>query len=393
MAKRNDNLEKREKRIEDKPRVYENIQERTDSSGERVILIKKLVKSNLIIPFFGLLLIFLFNLITNPGFFRVVTTVNNAGNTVLSGNIISILDNASELAILALGMTLVTAASGGQDISVGAGIAIAGGVMLRVLCGDQVAPELMQAPIVAALLAGCIVAMLFGAFNGALVSIFKIQPMVATLILYTAGRYIAYWINGGVLPIVSEPQFKYFGNFIPGVPVPTPVFITTVCMIIMALALKFTNLGLYTQAVGINERSARLNGINPVFIKFLAYVIMGLCVAVSAFIKVSRNATINHTTIAADIEMDAILAVAIGGNALGGGKFSMSGSVIGAYTIQALMTTLYAAGVGSDSLKAFKAIVIVIIVVVSSPVVKNMFSKIVSDCTASTTSAATKENR
>ncbi|MDR0707223.1 MAG: ABC transporter permease [Treponema sp.] len=377
------------------PKRNDKAQNAPDSTGTLNISlrVKDLVTSNLIIPFLGLLLIFLFNLITNPGFFRIATTVNNAGNTVLSGNVISILDNASELAILALGMTLVTAASGGQDISVGAGIAIAGGVMLRVLCGNHVAPELMQAPIVAAFLAGCVVAMLFGAFNGALVSIFKIQPMVATLILYTAGRYIAYWINGGILPIVSEPQFKYFGNFIPGVPIPTPVFITIACMIAMAFALKLTNLGLYTQAVGINEKSARLNGINPVFIKFLAYVIMGLCVAVAAFIKVSRNATINHTTIAADIEMDAILAVAIGGNALGGGKFSMAGSVIGAYTIQALMTTLYAAGVSSDSLKAFKAIVIIVIVVASSPVVKNMFSKIFSKYTASTASAAAKENR
>jgi simple sugar transport system permease protein len=339
-------------------------------------LFQRLVTSNFIIPFLGLLLIFFFNLITNPGFFRVTTTVNNAGNTVLAGNLISILDNASELAILALGMTLVTAASGGQDISVGAGIAIAGSVMLKVLCGDQVAPELMQAPIIVAFLAGCVAAMIFGAFNGTLVAVFKIQPMVSTLILYTAGRYIAYWINGGVLPIVSEPQFKYFGNFIPGVPVPTPVFIAAAWMIIMTLAVKFTTLGLYTQAVGINEKAARLNGINPVFIKFLTYVIMGLCVAVAALIKVSRNATINHTTIAADIEMDAILAVAIGGNALGGGKFSLAGSVIGAYTIQALMTTLYATGVSSDSLKAFKAIVIIVIVVVSSPVFKNTVGKI-----------------
>jgi simple sugar transport system permease protein len=351
-------------------------------------IFQKLMPSNLIMPFLGLFLIFLFNLFTNPGFFRVAATINNAGNTVLTGNLISILDNASELAILALGMTLVTAASGGQDISVGAGIAIAGSVMLRVLCGNQVAPELMQAPVIVAFLAGCIVAMIFGAFNGALVAVFKIQPMVATLILYTAGRYIAYWINGGKLPIVSEPRFKYFGGFIPGAPVPTPVFIAIACMILMALALKFTNLGLYTQAVGINEKSARLNGLNPVFVRFLAYVIKGLCVAVAAFIKVSRNATINHTTIAADIEMDAILAVAIGGNALGGGKFSMAGSVIGAYTIQALMITLYAGGVSSDSLKAFKAIVIVVIVVVSSPVVKKSFGKIRSKMALKSPAAA-----
>jgi simple sugar transport system permease protein len=355
--------------------------------------LQKFAASNFVIPFLGLVLIFLFNLITNPGFFRIAATVNNAGNTVLTGNLVSILDNASELVILALGMTLVTAASGGQDISVGAGIAIAGSVMLRVLCGNQVAPELMQAPIIVAFLAGCVVAMIFGAFNGTLVSVFKIQPMVATLILYTAGRYIAYWINGGKLPIVSEPQFKYFGSFFPGVPIPAPVFIAVACIIVMALALRFTNLGLYTQAVGINEKSARLNGLDPVFIRFLAYVIMGLCVAVAAFIKVSRNATINHTTIAADIEMDAILAVAIGGNALGGGKFSVAGSVIGAYTIQALMTTLYASGVSSDSLKAFKAVVIIVIVVISSPVVKDIFGKLGSKTMALKFHAAEKEDR
>jgi simple sugar transport system permease protein len=355
--------------------------------------LRRFAASNLMLPFLGLFLIFLFNLFSNPGFFRIATTVNNTGNTVLTGNLISIIDNASELVILALGMTLVTAASGGQDISVGAGIAIAGSVMLRLLCGDQVAPELMQAPIILAFLAGCLVAMIFGAFNGTLVAVFKIQPMVATLILFTAGRYIAYWINGGKLPIVSEPRFKYFGSFFPGVPVPAPVFIAIACMLVMALALRFTNLGLYTQVVGINEKSARLNGLNPVFIRFLAYVIMGLCVAVAAFIKVSRNATINHTTIAADIEMDAILAVAIGGNALGGGKFSVTGSVIGAYTIQALMTTLYAAGVSSDSLKAFKAIVIIVIVVVSSPAVKNIFGKIGNKTFTVKSPAAAKEDR
>jgi simple sugar transport system permease protein len=120
------------------PRGKTKLEKRSDY---KPIKFGDFVKSNLIIPFLGLVLIFLFNLISNPGFFRMGTTINNAGNTVLSGNLISILDNASELAILALGMTLVTAASGGQDISVGAGIAIAGGVMLRALCGDQVAPN------------------------------------------------------------------------------------------------------------------------------------------------------------------------------------------------------------------------------------------------------------
>jgi simple sugar transport system permease protein len=334
-----------------------------------------IVKSHLLIPFLGLFLILIFNLFTNPGFFSVDYHETNLGNMILSGNLISILDNGSELAILAIGMTLITAATGGQDISVGAAVAIAGSAMLRVLCGPEARPETMQAPIIVALIVGCVVAMLFGAFNGVLVSIFHIQPMIATLILFTAGRYIASWINNGLLPIVPDPVFGYFGNTIPGLPLPTPIFIAAACMVAIALILKFTNLGLYTQSVGINEKAAWLNGLNPTQIKFLAFVIMGLCVAIAAFIKVSRLSTINYSIIAKDIEMDAILAVAIGGNALSGGRFSMIGSVIGAYTIQALTTTLYANNVPSDALPAYKAIVIIILVVVSSSVVQEFVKK------------------
>lgn len=283
---------------------------------------------------------------------------------------ITILDYGSELAILAIGMTLVTAASGGQDISVGAAIAISGSVILRVLCGTNSRPDTLQAPIIVAFLISCVVAMLFGAFNGALVAYFKIQPMVATLILYTAGRSIAAWINNNELPIVNDATFAVFGGFIPGIPIPTPVFIAAACILVTVLVLKFTNLGLYTQAVGINESSSRLNGLNPAFIKFLTFVILGLCVAVAGLIKVSRLSSINYSVIAKDIEMDAILAVALGGNALGGGKFNMTASILGAFVIQFLTTTLYKFNVQSDALPAYKAVVVILLVVFSAPVVR-----------------------
>jgi len=134
-------------------------------------------------------------------------------------------------------------------------------------------------------------------------------------------------------------------------------------------------LGLYTQAVGINEHSSRLNGLNPTFIKFLTFVILGLCVAVTGLIKVSRISTINYSVIAKDIEMDAILAVALGGNALGGGKFNMVASILGAYVIQFLTTTLYKFNVQSDALPAYKAIVVIALVVSSAPVVREWFSR------------------
>ena len=330
----------------------------------------KLFKRQVFIPIAALLLLALFNLIADPSFFKIALGYNSAGDPVLSGYLITILDYGSELAILAIGMTLVTAASGGQDISVGAAIAISGSVVLRVLCGTNSRPETLQAPIIVAFAVSCLVAMLFGAFNGTLVAVFKIQPMVATLILFTAGRSVAAWINNNELPIVKDATFSYFGSFIPGIPIPTPFFIAVVCIIIIHLALRFTNLGLYSQAVGINDKSSSLNGLNPAQIKFLSFVILGLCVAVAGFIKVSRLSSINYSVIAKDIEMDAILAVALGGNALSGGKFNISASILGAYVIQFLTTTLYKFDVQSDALSAYKAVVVIILVVLSAPLVR-----------------------
>ncbi len=333
-------------------------------------MIQKIFRRQIFIPIAALLILAIFNLIADPSFYKITLGYNSAGNPVLSGYLITILDYGSELAILAIGMTLVTAASGGQDISVGAAIAISGSVILRVLCGTNSRPDTLQAPIIVAFLVSCVVAMLFGAFNGALVAYFKIQPMVATLILYTAGRSIAAWINNNELPIVNDATFAVFGGFIPGIPIPTPFFIAMACIIVTALVLKFTNLGLYTQAVGINESSSRLNGLNPAFIKFLTFVILGLCVAVAGLIKVSRLSSINYSVIAKDIEMDAILAVALGGNALGGGKFNMTASILGAFVIQFLTTTLYKFNVQSDALPAYKAVVVILLVIFSAPVVR-----------------------
>lgn len=354
------------------------MQTKESKTINKTSLFARLSKQQILIPLAALLLLFVFNLVTDPSFFKISLGYNSAGNPVLSGFLITILDSGSELAILAIGMTLVTAASGGQDISVGAAAAIAGSVILRVLCGRDSRPEMLQAPIIVAFLVACVVAMLFGAFNGVLVAVFKIQPMIATLILYTAGRSVAAWINNNELPVISEPSFSYFGEFIPGIPIPTPFFIAMACMVIIGLILKFTNLRLYTQTVGINGRAAKLNGLNPTFIKILSFVILGLCVAVVGLIKVSRISTINYSVVAKDIEMDAILAVALGGNALSGGKFNMTASIIGAYVIQCLTTTLYKFKVQSDALPAYKAVVVIFLVVMSAPVVREKLSALMA---------------
>lgn len=328
---------------------------------------KRFSLGQLTVPLIALALLIIFNLIRDPSFFSINLTVNNAGNKVLAGNMISILNGASELAILSMGMTLVTAACGGQDISVGAIAAVAGSVFVKVLSGmGAITGWTIALGIVCCIAA----AMLVGIFNGTLVSVFKIQPMIATLIFFTCGRSIAYWINGGATPTVSSPIVTAIGSFIPGIPVPTPIFIVILCGIAFALLFRFTSLGLYTQSVGINQQASRLNGINVTWVKLLSFMLLGACCAVAGVIGVSRLSLINHETLLLEIEMDAILAVAIGGNSLGGGRFSLVGSVIGAYVIQALTTTLYAMQVSSTSIKAYKAVVIIILVVLGSPVVK-----------------------
>ena len=323
--------------------------------------------SQLVIPLVALALLILFNLFRDPSFFSVGVAVNNSGNPVFTGNLISIIDSASELAIIAMGMTLVTAACGGQDISVGAVGAISGAVFVKVLLG---LPSINGGSVALAIVLCCLTAIAFKLFNGALVAVFKIQPMIATLILYSCGRSIAYWISGSATPQLNSPIISAMGMTIPGIPVPTPIFAVILVGLLLALLFRLTNTSLYTQTVGINQGAARLNGINPILIKLLSFVILGVCVAVASVIGVCRLGNLSHKTLLVDIEMDAILAVAIGGNNLGGGRFRLSGSILGAYIIQMLTTTLYAMNVAPVNVKAYKAIVIIVIVVAGSPVIK-----------------------
>ena len=331
---------------------------------------KKLTEGlgQLLIPLVAFGILILFNLIRDPGFFSIGMAVNNSGNRVLTGNLISIIDSASELAIISMGMTLVTAACGGQDISVGAVGAIAGAVFVKTLQGVG---SISAGSVALGVLLCCLASILFKLFNGTLVSVFRIQPMIATLILYSCGRSIAYWINGDATPQLNSPIISSIGMTMPGIPVPTPIFAVLLVGLLLILVFRFTNISLYTQSVGINQGAARLNGINPTVIKLLSFVLLGVCVAVAGVIGVCRLGQLNHKTLLVDIEMDAILAVAIGGNNLGGGRFKLSGSILGADILQMLTTTLYAMNVAPVNVKAYKAIVIIIIVVAGSPVVKS----------------------
>ena len=352
----------------------------------------------LLIPLTALLALIIFNLFRDISFFSIGTSVNNFGNTVFTGNLISIIDSASELAIIAMGMTLVTAACGGQDISVGAVGAISGAVFVKVLQGMG---TITVGTVIVGVLVCCLVTILFKLFNGTLVSVFRVQPMIATLILFSCARSIAYWINGDAAVQLNSPIISVIGKTLPSLKIPalgidipmlpTPVYAVILVGLLLFLVFKFTSLRLYTQSVGINQGAARLNGINPILIKLISFVLLGVCVAFAGVIGVCRMGQLNHKTLLVDIEMDAILAVAIGGNSLGGGRFRLVGSVLGAYVIQMLTTTLYAMNVPTVNVKAYKAIVIIIIVVLGSPFIKERLTALWNRMRATSRSSVQKE--
>ncbi len=326
---------------------------------------KKLTSMRLFLPIMCLLAMLIVAAITIPGFFKISVT-----NGVLYGYPIDVINRASELVILAVGMTLVTAASGGQDISVGAIMAVAAAVCCQILSGGEVSVTSLAAPLVLAMLAGIIVAGVCGLFNGVLVSYLNIQPMVATLILFTAGRGIAQLVTKGQITYIRVDSYMVAGGYIGKCPVPTPIFIAAAVVVVAYVILKKTAFGLYVESVGINGNASRLVGLNSRRIKLLTYIICGALAGVAGIVASSRIYSADANNIGLNLEMDAILAVALGGNILSGGKFSLMGSVIGAVTIQTLSTALYAMGVSGDQLPVYKAIAIIIIVVLQSPVFK-----------------------
>ncbi len=342
---------------------------------------QKLSGWSLLLPVVSLILIMAVNIVfdaisgNNPFSFFMITIQQTTGNgAVLYGRIIDVLNRGSEAAILAIGMTLVVSSSAGTDISVGSVMSLCASFCCMLLAGYGVssASEL-AVPLVVGVVAGILMGVLCGAFNGTLVAVFRIQPMVATLILYSAARAIGLLLCNDLIVYVRNDSFAFFGSFLG--PIPTPIIITAVCVILMSLVLRKTALGLYIQSVGINSKASRISGLNSTRIIFLTYVLCGMFAGIAGIVNASRITSADSNNIGLYLEMDAILAVALGGNSLGGGRFNLAGSIIGAYTIQAITTTLYALGVSTTQAPVFKAIIVILIVSIQSEPVKAYMKK------------------
>ena len=339
--------------------------------------LKKLTQKQLFLPVFSMILVMLINVVYDiacgnaPLNFFMITIKNG----VLYGRLIDILNRGSEAAILAIGMTLVVSSSAGTDISVGSVMSLYAGMCCMLLAGyGNVNVSEYAVPLLVGIGAGLLLTCVCGLFNGFLVAYMNIQPMVATLILWSAGRAIGLLLCNSQIVYVRVPSFQKIGAYVGFVP--TPIIIAAACIAVAACVLHFTALGTYIQSVGINKKASRIAGFNSAKIILLCYVICGLCAGLAGMVATSRIYSADTNNIGLNMELDAILAVALGGNSLGGGKFNLAGSIIGAYTIQAIDTTLLALGVSSAQSPVFKAIVVILIVVIQSEPAKEFFKKL-----------------
>lgn len=307
-------------------------------------------------PLVALALLFLFNAVFTTGFFDIKVQEGR-----LYGVLVDILRDGSKVAIVALGMTLVIA-TGGVDLSVGAVVAIAGALAARLVAQSDV-------PWPLALVAALGVSILAGLWNGSLIVWLRLQPIVATLILMVAGRGVAQLITDGLIITFDNPALRYIANgSLLGLPF--PVTLLLVLLGVTALITRRSSLGLFIETVGDNQTAARLAGVNDRAIRLLVYAFCGFCAGVAGLIECSYIRAADANNAGQLIELDAILAVVIGGTALTGGRFILLGSVIGAILMQALTKTLYMQDVSADVAPAPKALAVLLVCLLQSPTLR-----------------------
>lgn len=303
--------------------------------------------SRLAWPALILLALLLFNWLFTPGFLTL--TVRDGR---LFGSLVDVLNRAAPTALAGIGMTLVIA-TGGVDLSVGAVMAIAGAVAALIIQQtDASLPVILAGALGASLLCG--------AWNGLLVSAFGIQPIVATLLLMVAGRGIAQLLTEGQIITFIHPSFEYLGSgYLFGLPL--AVSIVAAAMLITVVLVRLTALGLFVETVGDNETASRFAGINDRFVKFAVYTFAGLCAGLGGLIVTANIRAADANNVGMYLELDAILAVVIGGTALAGGRFYLLGTLIGALIIQTLTTTILTRGIPVELTLVVKAIVVLVV--------------------------------
>jgi simple sugar transport system permease protein len=335
--------------------------------------LRNLARNQLFWPCVTLALMCLVNFYFNRGFFDIEIKDGH-----LYGSVIDILNRAAPMLLIAMGMTLVIATRG-IDISVGATVAIAGAVVASMIGGSLVIQDGVQTyvsnvPMPVAIIGALGVALLCGLWNGLLVAGAGMQPIVATLILMVAGRGVAQLVTEGQIVTVYYEPFFFIGNgFLLGIPF--SLYIVAVVLIALLFMVHRTALGLFIETVGINPIAARFSGISARALVFWVYAFCSLTAGIAALIVTSNVKSADANNAGLTIELDAILAVALGGTSLAGGRFSLIGTLLGGLIIQTLTYAIYSLGVPPEINMVVKAIVVFAVCLFQSAELRAMLSK------------------
>jgi ribose/xylose/arabinose/galactoside ABC-type transport system permease subunit len=276
---------------------------------------------------------------------------------------VDVLRVGSPLILIAIGMTLVIATKG-IDLSVGAVVAISGA--LACLWISKLDDQNSVGGVLTAVALALVLSLVLGLWNGSLVAFLGIQPIIATLILLVGGRGLAQLITDGqIITINSSPYETLATGYWLGIPV--PVYIAALLLLGTTLVTRRTALGMLIESVGGNAEASRLAGIRSRRLILMVYMFCAVCAGIAGLIKSGdvRGADANNAGIF--IELDAILAVVLGGTSLTGGRFSLGGTVLGALLIQTLNTTIYTVGVPPETALLWKALVVTIVCLIQSP--------------------------
>lgn len=329
-------------------------------------------------PLLALIVLLAVNLVTTPSFRRLEYRDGR-----LHGQLVNVAKDACPVLLLATGMTLVIA-TGGIDLSVGSVMAIAGTVAALLLI-----PEGHEVPVPGVLawlrpsgplavpwvvLVAIAAAVLLGLWNGVLVTYVRLQPIVATLMLLVAGRGIAQALTRDQKVAFEVPTFERIGmgHFL-GVPI--PVYIVAGVAVVLFVVLRKTVLGMYIEAVGDNLRAARMAGLKIHAIRILVYAFSGFCAALAGLIVTADIKLADVANCGLYLELDAILAVVIGGTSLAGGRPRLAGSLIGAVIMQMLSTTLTTHNVPVGSQLILKAVVALAVCLIQTPFLAGMLRR------------------
>ena len=322
---------------------------------------KRLRLQRLITPqSLALVAVLIFNWMIFPGFFDIEWRDGR-----LFGSLIDVLNRGAPVAILAVGMTAVIATKG-VDLSVGAVMAIAGAVAASLVVAGY--------PIWVAVPGALVSGLICGLWNGVLVAYLDIQPIIATLVIMVAGRGVAQLITEGFIVTFKDPALIFVGTG-SALGMPMPVIIAAILTVLATLVVRRTALGLLIEAVGVNRSAARFAGISSAVLLLIVYVFSGFCAAISGVIVAADIQGADANNAGLWLELDAILAVVIGGTSLLGGRFSIPMSVVGAVIIQAMNTGILVSGFRPEFNLIVKAGIIIAILILQSRAASGLFAK------------------